>query len=124
MGAFLGLPTENWWGATVLILAVLAALRVGPAIVRRVFRFPDDVREVWAERRQLAKRYDSYQWRKLFWLGVGLCAYLALRRDGQPGKLGLSLACLLGGVAGSLVWAKRRRGADVQNVLSGILAGD
>lgn len=124
MGDFLRLRTESWWGGTALILAVLVTLRVGPAIARKAFRFPDDVRAVWAERRQLAKRYDSYQWRKLFWLGLGLCGYLALSRDFQPGRVAPALACLLGGVAGSLIWAKRRRGAEVQDLFLGILEGD
>jgi len=35
-------------------------------VLRRVLPFSREVKTVWAERRALARRYDSYQWRKLF----------------------------------------------------------
>lgn len=124
LASLVRLPITAWWGGTVQILTLLIALRVGPAVIRKAVRFPDEIRTVWAERRQLAKRHDSYQWRKLSWIGLGLCGYLALAGDHRPSRTIPSLACLSAGVAGSVIWARRRRGADVQNVLSGILAGD
>lgn len=124
LASILRLPSTNWRDVTVLILSLLVVLRVGPAAVRRVFRFPDGVKAVWAERRQLAKRYDSYQWRKLFWLGLGLCAYIGLSRDFQPSRAIPSLACLLAGAVGMAIWSRRKQSAEVQAILSGVLAGD
>ena len=51
--------------------ALLVALRVVPAIARRPFHFGRHAGE-WFTRRRIAKKYDSYQWRKLLWIGIGL----------------------------------------------------
>src|SRR5436190_15309176 len=56
----------------VSLLATLVALRVVPAVFRKVVPFSADLQAEWFHRRRIAKRYDSYQWRKLLWIGVGL----------------------------------------------------
>ena len=66
-------------------LGVLLALRLVPVVIRKILPFPERVVAVWAERRQIAKRFDSYQWRKLVWFGIGLSAYaVSVRRFDGP----------------------------------------
>jgi hypothetical protein len=103
------------WLLLPVFLAILIGLRVVPAMVRHLLPFSADLQAHWSRHRVLAKRYDSYQWRKLFWFGVGLGCYLALfdRTSGLPGFL--ALACLLAGGLGELAW---RRVAQTKPVLA------
>ncbi len=108
-------PLFGWWrgdrGSEWLIvpffLAVLASLRVGPAVARRLMPAPDAVLARWARRRRLAKRFDSYQWRKLLWFGLGLAAYLALVEGARVSTVALTAGCLLGGSVGEWRWRGR-----------------
>ena len=60
------------------LFATLLMLRVGPALVRRLVPFSEWAQRTWADRRELAKRYDSYQWQKLLWVGIGLAIHAAV----------------------------------------------
>jgi hypothetical protein len=91
-----------WW-----FLGVLVALRLLPVVLRRVLPFPQRVIAVWADRRQLAKRFDSYQWRKLIWFGVGLAAYALASRQFDGATVALTLFCILGGALGAWAWRQR-----------------
>jgi hypothetical protein len=61
-------------------------------------------RQVWAQRRQLAKRYDSYQWRKLFWIGCGLGQYILVSGDFQTPRILVCSVCLVTGALGQIRW--------------------
>jgi hypothetical protein len=91
-------------GFVAFFLAVLIGLRVGPVVFRRALPFSAQAKDIWTRRRTLAKRYDSYQWQKLFWVGL------------RPGELLVTALCLIGGGAGQFVWRKARAdfGAPVQ----------
>jgi hypothetical protein len=94
------------WRLLPFFLLVLIALRVVPAMVRHLLPFSAELKAHWFNQRALAKRYDSYQWRKLFWLGLGLAGYVALYdRDGRAGGL-LAAACLVSGALGLFVWRR------------------
>lgn len=96
------------WQLFVWFLGVLVAMRFVPAIVRRVVPFSGKVRGVWTEKRQLAKQFDSYQWKKLIWIGIGMVGYLIL--SGPSGSWPSNLLagfCLIGGGVGVLVWRCR-----------------
>src|SRR5687768_616983 len=60
------------WTVFLFFLSVLVMLRAGPLVVRKLLPFSKQAQEIWLERRRLAKVYDSYQWQKLFWIGLGM----------------------------------------------------
>lgn len=98
----------GWW-LLPWFVAVLVGLRVLPALLRKRWKVSPELSATWLDRRVMAKRYDSYQWQKLLWIGVGLGAYLA--RQGQLSRPAVLLAmfCLGGGIAGSLVFRMRMK---------------
>jgi hypothetical protein len=97
------------WISLALFVVLLIALRVVPAILRMVLPFSRETRDIWFQRRQIAKRHDSYQWQKLLWMGVGLLAFAAAGGGLRTGEQVLTIVCLAGGAAGLLLW--RRIGA-------------
>ena len=107
------------WKLMVFFLIVLALMRVGPGVFRRLVPFSAAVRSIWAERRALAKRYDSYQWRKLFGLGLGWTVYVLVAGDAWPGSVAVALLCLASGVAGVITWAHRSKGLSRHRAGSG-----
>jgi hypothetical protein len=100
------------WALGAFFAGLLFMLKVVPAIARRLLGFSSQIQAIWNARRQLAKRYDSYQWQKLFWLGLGLAADIAVSGDLRPSRALLTAGCLVAGAAGLAVW--RKRGAGVQ----------
>jgi hypothetical protein len=100
------------WIAVILFAGLLMALRIGPAVLRRALPFSDEVKKLWFERRNIAKLNDSYQWQKLFWIGVGMLPYAFIGGGLKSGELAITLFCLIGGGAGLLFW--RRQGSDIQ----------
>jgi len=96
------------WTIIPFLLFILVLLRVVPMIVRSVVSYSQEAREIWAERRELAKRCDSYQWRKLFWIGLGMALYIICCGEWRPIPLVLTAVCLVSGVLGELVWNKQR----------------
>ena len=109
---FLAIPATSWlwggdrsgWMTVPLLLVILLMLRVVPALLRRLMPFSDTARGVWYERRQLAKRYDSYQWRKLFWIGVGFAFYSMISGRYMTSRIVVSAFCLLSGALGLAMW--------------------
>jgi hypothetical protein len=99
------------WRLVPFFLAVLAAVRIVPAVLRHVLPWTPDLKAHWFRQRAVAKRYDSYQWRKLFWFGLGIAAYLALFDRGGRVAPALALICLVSGAFGLLVWRRVGRGA-------------
>lgn len=92
------------WTLIPFMLLVLMLLRVIPAVVRKVVPFSADLREAWSVRRRTAKLYDSYQWRKLMWIGAGLALYLAVAVQYRPVPIALSMFCLITGAAATIRW--------------------
>ena len=84
----------------------------------RVIRFSDSALAEWAARRRLAKRFDSYQWQKLFWTALGLGLYALVTGYQSRAQLWLTLTCLVSGTLGVVIWSYRRR--EVAHVVHGI----
>lgn len=97
-----------------VFLAILISLRIGPGVLRRVMPVSRDIKNVWAERRALAKRYDSYQWQKLFGIGVGWAAYLFLHRRTSGAPVALAAACVIAGAVGLMFWLRVSRILAIQ----------
>jgi len=95
------------WPLVASLLAMLVGLRVIPAAVRKVVPFSAQLQAEWFNRRRTAKRYDSYQWRKLLWVGVGLGLYLIVfERPMGAAAAALALGCVICGSAGTVAWRR------------------
>lgn len=105
---FISGDRDSIWITSALFLGVLVALRVGPAVLRHTLRFSAEAKEIWRARRNISKRYDSYAWQKLFWMGLGLLLFAALGGGLRHGELAVTLFCLIGGGAGLMVWRGQR----------------
>ena len=92
------------WTLVAFLLLVLLLLRVGLAVVRKVVPFSAELREAWSVRRRKAKLYDSYQWRKLMWIGAGLALYVAVAGRYWPIQIALSMFCIITGAWGTMRW--------------------
>lgn len=110
-GFFVALLIVHWrgrdismWEWILLFLGALILLRLAPIIARKALPFSKAVKAVWFEQRQLAKRFDSFQWAKLLWLGIGVGAHViyAGRLMAQEGML--ALACIVAGGLGAVMW--------------------
>jgi hypothetical protein len=95
------------WTLVPFVLGILVALRLVPAVLRKLLRFGRDAQRVWYERRQLAKRFDSYQWQKLFWVGLGMTAYVYSSSRRPSALMFITWATLLSGALGQLIWLRR-----------------
>lgn len=100
------------WLLVPILLAVLLALRVIPVVVRKLVPFSKSAQEVWVQRRTIAKRYDSYQWQKLFGFGIGLALYTALSGQLSTARIAVSTVCLLCGALGMIRWRQKSRQID------------
>ena len=104
---------DQAWITLALFVAMLIGLRVAPALLRAVLPFSTETKSVWFQRRQIAKLHDSYQWQKLFWIGLGLLAFAAVGGGLRAGEQVLMASCLLGGAAGLLLWQRSKAGVQV-----------
>jgi hypothetical protein len=95
-------------GAAAALAAVLFGLKAATAVARRVFPAPPGVRAHMEWRRNLARFHDSYQWRKLLWLGLGMVAAAAALGRTRGWEIPLGAACVFGGAVAEVVW--RRKG--------------
>jgi hypothetical protein len=99
------LRNDSWdWAVVPFLLLILLLLRIVPTLIRKLVPFSDTVQEIWAERRRIAKQYDSYQWRKLIWIGIGLALYMAVSGQFSLPLIVVCATCLLAGAAGMVTW--------------------
>lgn len=97
------------WRLVPFFVFVLLSLRLVPAAVRRLVPFSDALQARWFRQRLLGKRFDSYQWRKLFWFGLGVTAHAMFFEWVGTAEISLAGACLLFGGLGALTWWLRVR---------------
>jgi hypothetical protein len=120
------IPLFTWWhgdGGTTLrfvpfFLLALLTLRVVPAVARHLLPFSLDAQSEWFRQRLLAKRFDSYQWRKLMWFGLGLGSYLTVSGRAQPTQIVLAASCVCAGGIGAWIWRRHARAGPVVAVPS------
>lgn len=95
------------WHLVLWFISILMLIRILPAFIRKVIPFSRDLKSIWSERRMMAKRFDSYQWQKLFWLGIGMGGYgLTLDQTSKVSTI-LTVFCLINGAIGILVFCQR-----------------
>ena len=99
---------DSDWALLPGLFAILFLLRAVPAVIRKVIPFSQPLQVIWWNRRQLAKRYDSYQWRKLFWIGAGIAIYVVSNRDFSFSNITVSSLCILAGAIGLIRWGAVR----------------
>jgi hypothetical protein len=97
------------WTLLPFFLGVLIAVRFVPIVLRRALPFEKAALNVWLERRQVAKRYDSYQWQKLLWVAFGLIGYSVSTGVRSGALLVVTAFCLLSGAVGFAMWEMLRR---------------
>jgi hypothetical protein len=95
---------ETAWTLLARLLTFLIQLRAVPMVIRKVVPFSQAVQIIWSNRRHLAKRYDSYQWRKVFWVGAGMAIYTSLSGDFSSSRITISSFCILAGAIGLIRW--------------------
>ena len=97
------------WRLILWFVAVLLGLRLVPAALRKLLPFSQRLSAAWAAKRTTAKRFDSYQWRKLFPIGIGMTAY-AVPSDKLRGLVGaLTLFCVVSGAIGLVIYRRLGR---------------
>lgn len=99
-----------------LLLFALMVLKVIPAILRRLLPFSRESLSAWKNQRTVAKRYDSYQWQKLFWIGLGVGFAGILSPGNQGSSIAVAFACVIPGFMGLIVWRHRRLTYKVSEV--------
>jgi hypothetical protein len=104
--------SANDLGLCLFFVVILLFLRLGPMVLRKIVRFSPEAHAIWKHRRQLAKRYDSYQWQKVFWFGMGLGFYAWHSRSFNSVAGTLAVVSLASGAAGLLLWKRHRAPAD------------
>jgi hypothetical protein len=108
LGTRASLPQAGHARTAAALLGVLFLVKVLAAVGRRLTVVPPGVSAAWTWRRALARDHDSYQWRKLVWVGLGILAAGLLAPPRAPWELGLGGACLLSGLVAEALW--RRKG--------------
>jgi hypothetical protein len=88
-------------------VSILAAYRLFPLLLRKSLPFGDSARAFWTDRRRLAKRFDSYQWQKLFWFGLGLLLYRLHSGNGSDTLRILIYLTVGPGALGTVIWRYR-----------------
>jgi hypothetical protein len=105
---------DGVWTSLALFIGLLVALRVASAVLRRVLPFSIEAKKLWFERRHITKQHDSYQWQKLFWIGLGLLPYAVIGDGLRTGELVVTFICLVGGGAGLLLWRRTNAAHSVK----------
>ena len=98
---------HHLWGFLALWCLVLVSLRVFPAIFRKLLPFSEELTKIWAQRRKAAKLYDSYQWGKVLWFGIGMACYMAVSGNSDSIVVALAAFFIASGALGLSISACR-----------------
>ncbi len=102
----LRLAGASIWEWVALFLGALLALRIGLILPRRFLPFSKEIKAAWYEQRQLAKRFDSYQWAKLLWFGIGMATFVVSSGRLWTSEGLLTAGCVAAGLLGTYYWRR------------------
>ncbi len=114
IGVFAG-DRDTIWLPFAVFFGLLFALRIIPALLRAVIPFSPDAKAIWVANRRISKRHDSYQWQKLFWLGLGMLLYAIVRGGIRAGDMAIVIFSLTTGAAGLFFWSRVRLAGPVSD---------
>lgn len=106
-------PEGSDWRLVPFFVFVLLSLRIVPAAIRRLVPFSEALQARWSRQRLLGKRFDSYQWRKLLWFGLGVAVHAMFFEWAGIAEIFLASACLIFGGLGALVWWRCARTTEL-----------
>jgi len=86
------------------LLIVLLLTRLLPLFIRKIIPFPTSIKQAWFNRRNTGKNYDSFQWKKLLWIGVGMLFYLVFSGFWGIARVFPTAVCLISGAIGIYRW--------------------
>lgn len=122
----LGEGARTTWLLVVFLMGVLFLVRAVPAVLRSVIPFSQSALNLWGRRRGLGKRFDSYQWKKLFWIGLGMLGQVFRSGEFDTAAATVSTLCVGAGTVGWVAWrtvdARLRHGIDAGSDRQGGLA--
>ena len=93
-------------GLLAWLLGALVMLRVIPGVLRRVLPLSESVQARWRQKRGLGRMHDCHQWRKLFWIGLGMAAYCVYSASAPAAPMSVALGAMVGGVIGMARWRR------------------
>lgn len=103
-------PGADPWALSAYLLVMLLAVKVFAGVARRVVAASSLVHSHWEWRRNLARYYDSYQWRKLLWFGAGILTGDVLRSPSAMSLWIVGLTCLAVGGCAEVLWRRHNLG--------------
>lgn len=89
--------------AVFVLICVLFGIKVASAVGRKILPASNAVQREWERRRKLARLHDSYQWRKLSWIGLGFLAG-SVYSPGSSWQLTLGVFCVGSGLVAEWIW--------------------
>lgn len=103
---FLSPGAREDWRLILFFVMMLFALRVVPAVLRHALPFSNETQARWWKLRVYAKQFDSYQWRKLLAIGLGMGTYIAFTGAVGRDEIFLAASCIVAGLCGEIVWRR------------------
>lgn len=87
-------------------ICVLLVMRFVPLVLRKLLPCSREIQVLWFSRRNLGKEYDSFQWRKLLWIGLGMAAYMLVYGDRRATHWIVAAVCVIGGAVAHWIWRR------------------
>jgi hypothetical protein len=86
------------------LLIVLFLTRLLPLFIRKIIPFSASIKQAWFKRRNTGKNFDSFQWKKLLWIGAGMLFYVAFSGSWEIGRVLPVVVCVIAGAIGMYRW--------------------
>jgi hypothetical protein len=90
------------------LLVLLFLVKVIAAVARRIVPVSSDTEALWQLRRDAARIYDSFQWRKLLWFGSGLMLSATAFGFGSRAQWLAGTACFVAGTVAEVLWRRKK----------------